>query len=320
MNWKTWVPLLLAIVLGLAAMLVARGVMSKDKDVTAEAPGTTLVVLKNALPPGSAITSEDVATARVTGDFSTEEVFTQPEALFTRVLVAQGIKGSPVIGSMLAPVGTATGMAALIPAGMRAITIEIDEFRGVAGNLQPGSRVDLVSTLPADGQEGMVTRTIVQNIKVQSLGARAAANGEPAPVRSVTLLATPKEAEAIELVASTGRPRLVLRGGNDQDVELSDGTSVSELRGDAVRFNTDPFIASGPTPLPTPAIAPSTQPADPSSTVRTTASARPTPRTRRRSVSVIRAGQEDVISFEEPISPAGAKWMTSADTDAVVDE
>src|SRR5688572_32571537 len=48
--------------------------------------------------------------------------------------------------------------------------------------------------------------------------------------KSVTLLASLENAEAIELACSTGRPRLVLRGGRDNDIASTVGVSINDLK------------------------------------------------------------------------------------------
>src|SRR4029078_3978861 len=115
----------------------------------------------------------------------------------------------------------------------------------------------------ADGE--MLSRTVAQNIKVQTVGMRRPPEGDqnaPPTIRSVTLRATPKEVETIELAASLGRTRLVLRSTNDNEKPLSEGITVAELKGkntDALQpkpdNGTDPFgtlkPAVGPTNPPT---------------------------------------------------------------------
>jgi hypothetical protein len=103
---------------------------------------------------------------------------------------------------------------------------------------------------------------IVQNVIVKALGQRTTVNGSEPPnpnemFRSVTLLLSPKDAEAIELACSTGRPRLVLRGGRDTDTVESEGVTLGELRG----AGPDPTkVAVTPTTQSVVAIAPTTQP------------------------------------------------------------
>jgi hypothetical protein len=86
---------------------------------------------------------------------------------------------------------------------------------------------------------------------------------EPVAFRSVTLLATPSETEAIELAAVTGRPRLVLRSGTDKDITTTAGVTASNLRGRQAARKVEqptkstqtvvymPAPAAAPTPVPT---------------------------------------------------------------------
>src|SRR5690606_33654717 len=118
------------------------------------------------------------------------------------------------------------GLQALIPEGMRAITIEVNEFSGLAGMIRPGAIVDVMSTLQGSGEDAMA-RTIVQGVRVTAVGQRVSAleeqDEEAGPARSVTLLVTPEQAEKIELAAVTSRPRLVLRSPADTEPTLSRG-------------------------------------------------------------------------------------------------
>jgi pilus assembly protein CpaB len=124
---------------------------------------------------------------------------------------------------------------------MRAITIEVNEFNGVGGFLVPGCHVDVIATLNGENNETF-NRTVVQNVKVLAVNAHLSATGpgaDPEPMRSVTLLAVPKEAEAINLAAASGRPRFVLRAYGDDSTNLSEGVTLAELRGKIHRA--DPF-------------------------------------------------------------------------------
>jgi pilus assembly protein CpaB len=168
------------------------------------------------------------------------------------------VKNQPIVDGMLAPEGAGSGLQAVIPAGMRAITMEVNEFSGVAGLLTPGCRVDIIATINS-GDTGQVSKTIVQNVKVTAVGQRMAAGGnEPPPppgelFKSVTVLASLQDSEAIELACATGRPRLVLRGGRDNQIVATAGISMGELR--AGGAGSGEIIAIAPPP---PTTAPAT--------------------------------------------------------------
>jgi pilus assembly protein CpaB len=293
MNWKTWLPLTVAIVLGLLAMKIARDVLNKNKAPLPNDNSTQVVVLNKDLPAGMQISAADLGTRKMSGDVDVSGLFTNPADLEGRVLTSPAVKNTPIMQTMLAPKGAQSGLSAVIPDGMRAITIEINEFTGVAGYLQPGCRVDLVSTITDQGE--MLTRTVVQNLKVQAVGVRHAPEGEqppPGTLRSVTLLASPKEAEAIDLAVTAGRTRLVLRSNDDNQKADSQGVTVAELRGKpAENTGTDPFESTQQ------AIAPSSDPLS-SPTTQPVASRKPAQR--QRIVQFIRGTHEESIAIDDP--------------------
>jgi Flp pilus assembly protein CpaB len=130
--------------------------------------------------------------------------------------------------------------------GMRAITLEINEFSGVAGFVQAGCHVDILQTLRDEKSGNPIARTIAQNVKVTAIGIRHVADGNAdsnngGGGRSATLLVTPAQAEVLELASMSGRPRLTLRGSNDLAPAWTKGISLNELVGDS-KADTTPKI------------------------------------------------------------------------------
>lgn len=248
MNIKAWIPLVVAVVLGLIAAIMARNLTAPSAVETGKIAGTVEVVTANRnIAPGEEIRPEDLALRTIAAADAPEGTFLDVTELTGRVAMVQMVKGQPVLESLLAPSGVAAGLQALVPEGMRAITIEVNEFSGLAGMIVPQARVDVLATVQGNG-EPTVSRTIVQNVEVKAVGQRVSihqekSDGEPQEfARSVTLLVTPEQAEAIELAAVTARPRLVLRGSNDRTVAQTNGVTLTELRtGKAVGARRDPF-------------------------------------------------------------------------------
>lgn len=312
MNWKTWAPLILAIVLGVVAAKIARDTMLKNK--TAAAPTGKLakiVVVKNDIMPGSELKSDDLTTANVDADKVPASSFQDPAALAGRVAEVMLVKNSPVVEQMLAPTGTGSGLQALVPTGMRAITMEVNEFSAVAGLITPGCHVDVIATIAGGDTGSQVAKTIVQNVKVTAVGQRTnvATDGSAPPAatpnemyKSITMLCSPEDAEAIELACSTGRPRLVLRGGRDNDVVETNGISLGALRGQpltsvAAATPTTQPVEITPSPTPQPSEAPVAHSEPP-----------------HRTIKVIRGGQESTVTMllEQP----GSETDTITDTES----
>jgi pilus assembly protein CpaB len=239
MNLKTVIPLVVALALAIVAAKLGKDIMSRRHDQnTSGAKMIKLVVAKEDLMPGSAIQEGDLVLRDMPADALSDSAFRAPAEVVGRVVLSQIVKGQVVLTSFLAPKGTTGGAQAMVPEGMRAITLEVNEFSGVAGLLTPGSHVDLVQTIQSkDDKAGPMAKTLVENLKVIAVGRRLgnppAANGDvdPPMVRSVTLLATTEQAVTIDLASHVGSPRLVLRNTMDDKHNDAKGVTVAELRG-----------------------------------------------------------------------------------------
>jgi pilus assembly protein CpaB len=119
---------------------------------------------------------------------------------------------------------------------MRAISVKVNEVVGVAGFVVPGSRVDLLVTVPEAGGRGGMARAVVSNLEVLTAGTRfdqeqAQADGKPIPTTVVTLLATPPDAERITLASTEGKVMLTLRNPLDTEPTKTDGIRMANLTG-----------------------------------------------------------------------------------------
>jgi len=241
MNWKAWAPLAIAIVLGVIAAKLARDMTAKNQTVeTAGAKLTKVVIAKNTIQPGQILKEEDLATAPFASEQTPEGTFANTSDVVGRVVLSPLIKGQPVVHTLLAGPGTGAGLQALVPDGMRAITIDVSESSSVAGLLTPGCHVDVVASINDAANGTMVARTLAQNLKVQALGQKVSAAGKADDdpnaremFKTVTLVVTPEEAETIELATVTGRPRLVLRSSTDNALSDSVGVTVQDLTNSA---------------------------------------------------------------------------------------
>ena len=300
MNVKTWIPLALAVALGLVAMVVARKAL---RPAPAGPPANTVavVVAKRDVPAGHELKAEDMAVIRLPNEAAPARGFRAVPDAVGRAVTVPIVKGQAVVESMLASAGSGSGIAALIPPGMRAITLEINEFTGLAGMLAPGARVDVICSLRDEKSQQPMARTILQNIKVlatgRNLSAAAAPEGQPAPPPSnnVTLLVTQKQAQALQLASQGSRPWLVLRRMRDEEEGKPTGTTMAEVRGD------EP--AAAPVNVPGTAIPVSVPAGDPFAAVPATQPAGPKGTW---VVKVIRGGvpSEVVFPVEPPPAPA----------------
>ena len=267
MNWKTWIPLVVAIVLGLVAALVTRESLKRNRIAGPPQPTTVrIVVAKGSIAPGQELTADLLTLGVIAAATPPPGTFADVAQVAGRVTMTPMLNGQLVLEDLLAPRGAGTGIQALVPRGMRAITVEVNETSGLAGMLIPGCRVDVVSTLTGSNKDETVATTIVQDVLVQAVGQRLSAppagpnEKEPQAARSVTLVVSPRDAEAIELASSLGRTRLVLRGSHDREQAEVTGVTVVQLRGEDKQIVRGPVVAEKTPPATQPATQPTTRP------------------------------------------------------------
>jgi Flp pilus assembly protein CpaB len=94
MKTKTWLPIALAVVLGLfAAMLAKRGMASKP----AAAKAVKVVVAQRPISPGESISLADLETRTVAADATPTGALTDAAALVGRTAQTQIATGKPVL-------------------------------------------------------------------------------------------------------------------------------------------------------------------------------------------------------------------------------
>jgi pilus assembly protein CpaB len=266
MKLKTWLPIALALVLGVFAAMLAKRAISARR--SAVGPQVKVVVAKRSIAPGEALAAVDLEVANIAGTVMPDGAHAKPEEVVGRTVGATLLKGQTILETLLAPEGTLSGLQALVPPGMRAMTIEVNEFSSVGGMITPGSRVDVIASMQEPVNSENMTRTICQNVLVKAIGndtGRINDKGEEEKKpKSVTLLVTAKQAESIQLASLTGRPWLTLRNNHDGSIASLAGTTLAELRGAGPNIAREVFTALRnvkPVAQTTPMIAPpSTQP------------------------------------------------------------
>jgi pilus assembly protein CpaB len=238
MSLKTIIPFLIAIVLGVVAVKVGKDMLRKRPVSGPTRKFAAVVVAKGDLSPGSQIQAGDLGTSELPVESVPPGAIRNAADAVGRSAASAIHKGQTLVEPALAPRDWGMGLQALVPPGMRAATIEVNEVTGMTGLLSPGCYVDVLATLTNEaGIRRTVARTIVENVKVTAVGTEMApkvakedvVRGER--VRNVTLLVTPKQAEALELAATKARPRLVLRGKKDEAPTRTAGVTIAELVG-----------------------------------------------------------------------------------------
>jgi pilus assembly protein CpaB len=192
-----------------------------------------LIVTTRALGVGVMIRPADVKIAKVPVDAFPKDGYSKVEEVLDRPVISNILMEEAILAGRLAPKGSGLGLAPTIPVGMRAVTVRVNDVAGVAGFVIPGMHVDVLVTGRPPGDEGDITATCLQNVLVLAAAQtlQPDARGQAIQAPTVTLLATPEDAEILTLANIDGHIQLVLRNSSDQDMSKTPGRYVSELYG-----------------------------------------------------------------------------------------
>jgi len=210
------IGLAVAIVIGL---LASRYVYKQVQAATAR-PGaatTQVVVAGTRLPLGSRLRSEDLKLASWPAGQQLPGSYSRIEDCVNRAVISSVVENEPILESKLAPKESGAGLSAVIPEGMRAVSVRVDDVVAVAGFTMPGTMVDVQVTATPPGGNASVTNTILEDVRVMAAGQQVEQDkeGKPKTISVVTLLVNPQEANKLTMASTEGRIHLALRNTVD---------------------------------------------------------------------------------------------------------
>ena len=233
MNKRFVGVLTFAFLVAAGASLVLYRVLISQAPATAGPAMSQIALATKDLEVGTVLKEDDVKVSNWPGAVPAGSTNQVKDVIGRGVITAIYAK-EPIIASRLAAKGAGGGMAAMIPPGMRAVAVRVNEVVGVAGFVVPGMHVDILISGNAPGGNaslGTLTQTLLQNIEVLSAGQdfKKDAEGKPVIVQVVNMLVTPTQAEQLSLAASATNIQLVLRNPLDHDIAKTPGTAMQHL-------------------------------------------------------------------------------------------
>jgi pilus assembly protein CpaB len=219
--------------IGFAALLIgtfssSAVYRSMQKRMERPSPGTPVVVAARDLVPGEPLEERDLKVLAYPGGFLPDGVLHSAESVLKRSVLLPVGKGQFVTSSNVGIDGDKHTLERLIPAGMRAAAVSVDEVTSVAGFARPGSLVDVLVTGHA-GTARLQSMTVLQRVRVLATGSQTDTSSQTAgsSARVVTLLVTPDDAEKLAFATQEGRIQLLIR--NPIDSSQENRTPVSTL-------------------------------------------------------------------------------------------
>ena len=196
-----------------------------------------VVVASRAIPIGTRLTKDDMKVVAWPAKTQVPGAFSNVAAVVDRGVIAPIGLNEPITGNRVAGPEQGAGLPPIIPAGMRAISVRVNEVIGVAGFVLPGTRVDVLVAVDDDGDDSNkkepMARTVVSNVQVLTAGTRydqiEAKSGESQKSTVVTLAVLPEDGERIALATNEGKLSLVLRNPLDVDPAATKGIKLAAL-------------------------------------------------------------------------------------------
>ena len=247
---RLFLILALATLFGLAAGYSALRYLSDRPTPIVSARGETVsvVLATRDLPLGTVLEDSHLKAVEWPAGALPSGFATTGEELVGRSLIAEVRTNEAILSSKLADSGL-RGIIPLIPSGMRAMSIRVDQVVGVAGFVTPQTKVDVILIMTPVGGSDPVSKVILQNLQALAAGEeiRETEDGRPVTVSVVTVLVTPAEAEKLALAANEGVIRLALRNTLDMEPVETAGERASRLFAGAESPLARPTVRTGAT-------------------------------------------------------------------------
>jgi pilus assembly protein CpaB len=217
MKRQTLIAVGIAVVLGLIAVYLANTyLISADRQ--AQLQGVTPVAVAAVpLEYGSELTREKVRIVNYPnagippGSFHSLNEILPPGQ--KRVVLTAIQPNEAILAPKISMPGQGASIAALLPEGMRATAVRINDVSGVAGFVQPNDAVDVLITRTIAGRDDQVSDVLLQNV-----------------AKTATLLVDQVGAQKLALGQQVGTLSLVLRKPGEQDNPVVETVSLNDLR------------------------------------------------------------------------------------------
>lgn len=270
MKWSAVGLVVLGVVAAACAAILVMALRAGSQSAQPSEPqGPTeidVIVAARALPALSIVDKNHIVVKTFSSDKVPDDSLTGPLNVIGKVLDAPMVEGQVFRPSCFATEGTGQHLAVALPRGMRAVCISLAQHTGLEGLLYPGSVVDVLASFriprKMGGRMGAFSTVLIQGVEVLAIEDRTIVSGpasgdDKSPRqrgrnRNITLMVTPRQAEALQLATEHGSLSLAMRSPLDLEGFTRKPTFLSDL--------SEALIArESPPPVPV-AVAATTQP------------------------------------------------------------
>ena len=210
------IPLIIGLVLALGTGALLLTYLSSVRQTVAAVPTKPVLVATHDIPARAVVTADAFTVQQRNASEVDSDAISDPKALTGKYTLVSIPAGSIATASKIGLTSAAT-LPAKLPVGMRAVSISIDNVKGVAGLITPGDRVDVIAVPPRTGNETPRGYAILRGALVLAMGADlATTTATPSPgsspsLSTVTLALTPKQVDLLAGADLNTVLRLALR-------------------------------------------------------------------------------------------------------------
>lgn len=199
----------------------------------APSPTVQILTASAALPGGALIQPANIssasipASAKVAGEVL--DTAQNRSSLVGSMLRVPLTPGAPILDTEVIHPGDHGFLAAVLPPGMRAVTVAVDNLSGQEGMIWPGDKVDVVMTENLQGappDKSMAAAVVLSDIRIIATGSALVVNPSGGAgggsVSTVTLEVTPDQASRCLIAENLGHLSLIVHSaqGSSKDDKM----------------------------------------------------------------------------------------------------
>jgi len=232
----------IAVLLGLVVAFLANtyfsGIEERQKRQVEELKLEQVLVATQPLGFGTTLTAQNTKLVGWPANSMPEGVFKTSIGVVNnprgpRVALRPIAVGEPILASKISGDDGRASISALLPEGMRAATVRIDDVAGVGGLIAPGDVVDVLLTRQMAGEDAdrndQITDIVLEKIRVIAIDQTADENKtDPLVAKTATLEVDPVGAQKLALAQKVGSLSLALRNVTS----IEDGANMTITQSD----------------------------------------------------------------------------------------
>jgi pilus assembly protein CpaB len=232
---KPKVVLIIAVILGLITSGLVYYMMDNSQSESVATKLAPVVVATQNIQSREMIKKGSVQIKQVPKEAIHRQAITSLSQVTGKLALKEIIAGEQILKPrLLAEKDLRSVLAFNLSDKQRAVTVAVNEIRGVAGFLTPGDYVDIIGVFASNLNQGAISKTVLQNLKVLAVAQDMINDRKQKPkvTKSVTLAVNLDEAEKLILADNKGDIRLILRSIKDKSRVVSNGIEFDKIVGE----------------------------------------------------------------------------------------